>query len=255
MPILSKDGVIVGLKLIENLLEKERLPNVALLMAGGFGKRLYPLTANCPKPMLKLGGKPILERILENCILAGFEKFFISTHYMPEVIMDYFESGEKWGVSIEYINEVEPMGTGGALSLLPKHVIIDTVLVINGDLLTNVSLGDFLLFHESSGADISVCVREYESQIPFGVLETSGHVIHRIVEKPKTKVNVNAGIYLIEPEVLNGIEESAKFDMPELMSRCLDGKKAVHSYRIQEQWIDIGRMSDFERASGLYGNG
>ena len=154
-------------------------------MAGGFGTRLKPLTDNCPKPLLKVGDKPILETVLLRFIKAGFHQFYISTHYLPEMIEEYFGSGEKWGVSIRYVHEKSPLGTGGALGLLPKDIPELPVIMMNGDVLTKVNFESLLAFHNKNRANATMCVREYEYQVPFGVIESEGSVIKSMIEKPK----------------------------------------------------------------------
>lgn len=184
LPVADKNGRVVGLANLHDLLNKHRHDNPVFLMAGGFGKRLRPLTDNCPKPMLKVGDKPILEQILLNFVEAGFHRFYISTHYMPDVIRDYFGNGEKWGVSIQYVHEEEPLGTGGALGLLPHDEIDLPIFMMNGDLLTSLNLHSFLEFHESHGSVATMCVREYEHQVPYGVITSEGTQIKSMVEKP-----------------------------------------------------------------------
>lgn len=248
LPLVDTEGRVVGLINLHDILNKHRHDNPVFLMAGGFGTRLQPLTNNCPKPMLKVGDKPMLEQILLNFVEAGFHRFYISTHYMPEVIRDYFGDGEKWGVSIQYVHEEEPLGTGGALGLLPHDEIDQPLFMMNGDLLTSLNLQSFLEFHETHNGVATMCVREYEHQVPYGVITSEGAQIRSMVEKPVHRFFVNAGIYLLEPALIKSVEPGTRIDMPTLLERQIDGGQAVNMFPIHEYWLDIGRMDDFNKA-------
>jgi len=248
LPLVDKNRRIMGLASLHDILNKHRHENPVFLMAGGFGTRLRPLTNNCPKPMLKVGDKPILEQILLNFVEAGFHRFYISTHYMPEVIRDYFGDGEKWGVSIQYVHEEEPLGTGGALGLLPHDDIDLPLFVMNGDLLTSLNLHSFLEFHETHNGVATMCVREYEHQVPYGVITSDGTRIKSMVEKPVHRFFVNAGIYLLDPTLVKSVEPGTRIDMPTLLEKQIEGGKAVNMFPIHEYWLDIGRIDDFRRA-------
>jgi len=248
LPLLDNNGKVVGLANLHDLLNKHRHDNPVFLMAGGFGTRLRPLTNKCPKPMLKVGDKPILEQILLNFVEAGFHRFYISTHYMAEVIRDYFGGGEKWGVSIQYVHEDEPLGTGGALGLLPHDEIDQPMFLMNGDLLTSLNLHSFLEFHEAHGSIATMCVREYEHQVPYGVITSEGTQIKSMVEKPIHRFFVNAGIYLLDPVLVKSVEPGIRIDMPTLLEQQIDHGSAVNMFPIHEYWLDIGRMDDFDKA-------
>lgn len=248
LPLVDSEQKVVGLANLHDLLNKHRHDNPVFLMAGGFGTRLRPLTNNCPKPMLKVGDKPILEQILQNFVDAGFHRFYISTHYMPEVIRDYFGSGDKWGVSIQYIHEDEPLGTGGALGLLPHGEIDLPLFIMNGDLLTSLNIHSFLEFHENHQSLATMCVREYEYQVPYGVITSEGTEIKSMVEKPVHKFFVNAGIYLLNPEIVKSVEPGTRIDMPTLLEQHIDAGRSVNMFPIHEYWLDIGRLDDFNRA-------
>lgn len=248
LPLVDKDRRVMGLANLHDILNKHRHDNPVFLMAGGFGTRLRPLTNNCPKPMLKVGDKPILEQILLNFVDAGFHRFYISTHYMPEVIRDYFGDGEKWGISIQYVHEEEPLGTGGALGLLPHDEIDQPLFMMNGDLLTSLNLHSFLEFHETHNGVATMCVREYEHQVPYGVITSEGTQIRSMVEKPVHRFFVNAGIYLLDPGLVRSVEPGTRIDMPTLLERQIDDGKAVNMFPIHEYWLDIGRMDDFHKA-------
>ncbi|EPR7137295.1 sugar phosphate nucleotidyltransferase, partial [Vibrio vulnificus] len=194
IPLLDEAGKVVGLETLHGALHRPKYQNPVFLMAGGFGTRLRPLTDNCPKPMLKIGSKPILETVIRSFIKAGFVNFYISTHYMPELIHAYFGDGSEFGVNITYVHEESPLGTGGALGLLPKDLPKDLPLIMmNGDVLTKVDFQRLLDFHVSHDADATMCVREYDYQIPYGVINGEGNKITSMVEKPIQRFFVNAG--------------------------------------------------------------
>ncbi|MEE1888722.1 nucleotidyltransferase family protein [Pseudomonas carassii] len=248
MPVVDEAGIVIGLETLHGLLNRPQRDNPVFLMAGGFGTRLRPLTHNCPKPLLKVGDKPILELILERFIAAGFHRFFISTHYMPEMIRQHFGDGSRWGVSIVYVHEDEPLGTGGALGLLPHEQIDRPLFLMNGDLLTTLNFLNVLEFHESHGGAATMCVREYEYCVPYGVIQSEGHRIRSMVEKPVQKFFINAGIYLLSPELVRSVQPGTRIDMPTLLEREIAAGRDVNMFPVHEYWLDIGRMEDFQRA-------
>jgi dTDP-glucose pyrophosphorylase len=245
IPILD-NGIVVGLETIHHITQKAKYDNPVFLMAGGFGTRLKPLTDHCPKPLLKVGDRPILETVLLSFIKSGFHNFYISTHYLPEMIQEYFGCGEKWGISINYVHEKQPLGTGGALGLLPKNLPKLPVIMMNGDVLTKVDLEALLAFHNENDANATMCVREYEYQVPFGVIESNGKKIKSMVEKPVQRFHVNAGIYVVGREIIEQVNNNEIVDMPTLLERYLD--KSVLMFPFHEYWLDIGRIEDFKRA-------
>jgi len=245
IPILD-DGIVIGLETIHHLTQKAKYDNPVFLMAGGFGTRLKPLTDKCPKPLLKVGDKPILETVLLSFIKSGFHNFYISTHYLPEMIQEYFGDGTKWGISINYVHEEEPLGTGGALGLLPDDLPDLPVLMMNGDVLTKVNLEALLAFHNENNANATMCVREYEYQVPFGVIESEGNIIKSMVEKPVQRFHVNAGIYVVGRKIIEQVNNNEVVDMPTLLERYLGND--VLMFPFHEYWLDIGRMDDFNRA-------
>ncbi|AOW76485.1 alcohol dehydrogenase [Colwellia sp. PAMC 20917] len=245
IPILDK-GIVIGLETIHHITQKAKYDNPVFLMAGGFGSRLKPLTDNCPKPLLKVGDKPILETVLLGFVKSGFHNFYISTHYLPEMIKEYFGNGEKWGVSINYVHEEEPLGTGGALGLLPKDLPELPVIMMNGDVLTKVDLEALLTFHNENDANATMCVREYKYQVPFGVIESEGNKIKSMVEKPMQRFHVNAGIYVVGRKIIEQVNSNEVVDMPTLLERYLD--QGVLMFPFHEYWLDIGRIDDFNRA-------
>ena len=248
LPIVD-GGKVVNLETLKHLLEPKNFNNAVFLMAGGFGKRLQPLTNKTLKPLLKVGEKPILEIILERLVTEGFKRFYISTHYMPEQIMDYFGDGEKWNVRITYIHEEEPLGTGGALGLLPKEEINEPLLLMNGDLLTNLDFKSLIEFHEKAKAYATLCVHEYEHTIPFGVITSEGTKVLSIDEKPSSKHFVNAGIYVLSEEIIKKSLSNCHIDMPNLLKNEISSGNEVNMFPIHEYWLDIGRIGDYEKAN------
>jgi len=248
LPVVDAENRVVGLETLHGLLDKRLLNNPVFLMAGGFGTRLHPLTNDCPKPLLKVGDKPILELILERFIQAGFHRFFISTHYLPEMVRDYFGDGKRWGVSIRYTHEETPLGTGGAVGLLPHDEINEPMLMMNGDLLTTLNYRELLDFHNEKKGVATMCVREFEYQVPYGVIQSEGHLIRSMVEKPIQKFFVNAGVYVLSPELVKSVAAGTKIDMPTLLEREIAADRNVTLFPVHEYWLDIGRMEDFKRA-------
>jgi dTDP-glucose pyrophosphorylase/predicted transcriptional regulator len=254
MPVVDESNVLVGLETMQELVNGRRLDNPVFLMAGGFGTRLHPLTNDCPKPLLKVGDKPILELILESYISAGFHKFYISTHYLPEMIRAHFGDGSKWGVTISYVHEETPLGTGGALGLLPRDEISLPMFLMNGDLLTRLDYRGLLDYHNEHGGSATMCVREYEFQVPYGVIQSDGHRIQSMVEKPVQKWFINAGIYVLSPELIRSVPVNQRVDMPTLLEQSIAKGSDVMMFPVHEYWLDIGRMEDFKRAQQQFGN-
>ncbi|WP_068986490.1 nucleotidyltransferase family protein [Lysinibacillus xylanilyticus] len=251
LPIVNKEKQLVDIifKELRNLQEGS---NTVILMVGGLGARLRPLTDNIPKPMLKVGNKPILEIIIEGFKRYGYTNFILSVNYKKEMIQNYFQSGEAFGVNITYIEETKRMGTAGALSLLCEKPT-KPVFVMNGDLLTQVNFDQLMQFHNEQEAVATMCVREYEYQIPYGVIKTESAKLVSIQEKPIHKSFVNAGIYVLNPEAFDYIPKDVFFDMPTLFETIIADNKVASIFPIREYWLDIGRMDDFEKAKLDYG--
>lgn len=247
IPLMDGDKVS-GLETLQRVGHDSKYQNPVFLMAGGFGTRLRPLTDNCPKPLLKVGDKPVLEILLNSFIKAGFENFYISTHYLPDMIREYFGDGSKWNVKISYVHEETPLGTGGALGLLPADTPDLPLIMINGDILTNVDFERVLEFHNKHQAAATMCVRDYEYQVPFGVINGEGNKIISMVEKPVQRFFVNAGIYVISPAIRNSVHQNCNIDMPTLLERFISGYADVLMFPIHEYWLDIGRMEDYYKA-------
>lgn len=252
VPIVDNDGVLLGVEVLDEMLKSVVRSNPVVLMAGGLGSRLRPLTNDCPKSLLKVGSKPILETIIENFLEHGFQKIFISVNYLAEKIEGYFGDGSRWGAEISYLREPERLGTAGSLSLLPKG-ISESLLVMNGDLLTRVNFGHLLDFHTEYRAKATMCVRDYEYRIPFGVVTADEHRLVGIEEKPLQRFFVSAGIYVLEPDVLGMIPPMGFLDMPCLFRKLVQRKMEAVLFPVREYWMDIGRVDDFERANGEFG--
>lgn len=248
IPIVDESRKVVGLDLLSNHVKMNGRENLVFLFAGGFGQRLKPLTDDTPKPLLQVGSKPILESILERFISFGFRKFCFSLHYLPEKIKSHFGGGEKWGVEISYVYEESPLGTAGALSLLPPGITDLPLIVMNGDLLTKVNFDQLLDFHNKVDNEITVGVRDYSFQVPYGVITHKDGSVIELKEKPVHEFFVNAGIYVIEPDVLEKLEYGKTIDMPELLRQQVSLGKQVGMFPIHEYWLDIGKMHDFEKA-------
>ncbi len=248
LPLTDENHRLVGLATLDDLIGAVDHPNWVILMVGGLGTRLHPLTKECPKPLLKVGGKPILEIIIESFAEQGFKQIFLSVNYKAEMIQDYFGEGNRWGIQVSYIHEKERLGTAGALSLLPERPTTP-MIVMNGDILTRTSFDSLLKFHEAQDAVATMAVREYDFQVPYGVVRMDGSKIEAIEEKPLQRFFVNAGIYVLSPEVLKYIPKDAFFDMPTLFENLIAANQATAAYPLREYWLDIGRMSDLERAN------
>ncbi|WP_028586180.1 nucleotidyltransferase family protein [Desulfocurvus vexinensis] len=247
LPVLDGQGRVVALELLREVLEPESRDNVVVLMAGGLGTRLRPLTETCPKPMLDVGGRPILETILVNFRTAGFRRFCISVNYMAEAIEKHFGDGSAFGVHIDYLRETTRLGTAGGLSLLPERPA-ESFFVMNADLLTRVDFQRLLQFHGEHGAAATMCIREYSLQIPYGVVRCDGHRILGMEEKPLHTFFVNAGIYVLDPSALDLVEPGVYLDMPTLLERLRAQERLVAAFPIFEYWLDIGHMNDYQRA-------
>jgi NDP-sugar pyrophosphorylase family protein len=243
-----QEGKLVGLETLQYVSQDKQYDNPVFLMAGGFGTRLKPLTDDCPKPLLKIGDKPILETILESFISAGFHQFYISTHYLPEAIEGYFGNGSSWGVDIHYVYEETPLGTGGSLGLLPKDIPQVPIIMMNGDLLTKIDFEQLLSFHNQHEPICTMCVREEEHKIPYGVVKADEHKITSLVEKPTYKYFINAGVYVVSRELVDRVDKNQRIDMTDLIEQCIDQQRLVSMFPVHEYWLDIGKMVDFYQA-------
>jgi dTDP-glucose pyrophosphorylase len=251
VPVLDRDHRVVRVHTVGESSESAQQENVVVLMAGGLGTRLHPLTENSPKPMLNVGEKPILETIFDQLIDQGFRKFYFSVRYKAEMVEAHFHEGKRWGAEISYLHEESPLGTAGALSLLPERPV-QPLIVMNADVLTKVDLAHLLDFHAQGRAIATMCVRAYDFQIPYGVVSTDGADISSIEEKPVQKIFVNAGIYVLSPEVLDRVPSNERLDMPDLFNGLIADGHRVMAFPIREYWIDVGRLEDYHRANDDY---
>jgi len=251
LPIVDDQNRIVEIKLIEDLTYATGADNWVVLMAGGSGIRLRPLTNDLPKPLLRVGDKPILQTILGNFVAAGFTKFFVAVNYKAEMIEDFFGDGSRWGVEIAYLREETPLGTAGALRLLPDRPD-RPFFVMNGDLLTTVNFQQMLKYHNDHQAAATVCVLEHTVTIPYGVVDLTDERIVGLQEKPAIKRFISAGVYLLDPSAFDLIGRSETLDMPTLINRLLEKNSRVVAFPLREYWIDIGRLDDLQRASEEY---
>ncbi|TAN46815.1 MAG: CBS domain-containing protein [Rhodospirillales bacterium] len=252
IPLIDEMGRVVGLTILKSLAHAgEPRPNWVVLMAGGLGNRLRPLTEDTPKPLLKVGRKPLLETILETFRSHQFRNFYISVNYKSEMIKTHFGDGEKWKCRVRYLEENDRLGTAGALGLIPDTTD-HPLMIMNGDVLTNVDFSSLLDFHMEQKSKATMCVREFDFQVPYGVVNIEDHHIKSIAEKPVHSFFVNAGIYVIEPELLDLVPKDRPFDMPELFGLALEKGMTSVAFPIREYWTDIGRIDDFHRANGDY---
>jgi NDP-sugar pyrophosphorylase family protein len=226
----------------------------AIVMAGGEGNRLGPLTEKTPKPMLPVNGKPILEHIVRNLLGAGLQHIYLSVNYKADIIIEHFGDGRKFGISIEYLQEKEKLGTAGSLSLLPA-IPDEPVLVMNGDVITSVDYSSFFAFHVKHRGVMTVAAMEYRVKVPFGTLQTANHFLLSVVEKPEVRFHCNAGVYALDPEALQYIPVNRAYDMTDLMSDLIHNGLPVSVFPIHECWMDIGRPEDLEKArAGINAN-
>jgi len=251
IPLLNEQGEVVDLALRMDFMTDIKKNNIVVIMAGGLGSRLSPLTLDCPKPLLKISGKPVLEILLESFIDDGFTNFLISVNYKADMIRQALGDGRRWNINLDYLIEDERLGTAGPLSLILNKPD-EPFFVINSDILTKVNFNKLLDFHLQLGSDATLCIREHEYVVPYGVVELSDHRLVHIQEKPVHNCFVSTGIYVLSPSVLDFIPKNIYFDMNELLTKLVQHSKSVNSYPIHEYWLDIGRIEDLERAHQEY---
>ncbi len=250
MPMVDHAHRVVGLHLSGQFIPSPILSNVMVIMCGGKGTRLMPHTENCPKPMLPVNGKPMLEHIIERAKSEGLHHFVLAIHYLGHLIEDYFGDGSRWQVKIEYLREDVPLGTAGAISLFDTPPT-STFLVTNGDVLTDIRYVDVLDFHCRYNAAATMAVRLHEWQHPFGVVRTNGVDIVGFEEKPISRTHINAGVYAIEPSSLRFLRLREHCDMPTLFARLQDNAERTIVYPMHEPWLDVGRPEDYRQANGI----
>ncbi len=246
IPLLDSQGRVVDLALLSEFARELALPITAVVMAGGYGKRLRPLTNSTPKPMLPVGDRPLLERIVGHLKDSGVNRILMTTHYKPEQIVNHFGDGSSFGVDISYIEEDEPMGTAGALRRAATGE--GPLLVINGDILTGLDFRAMLEFHNENHADMTMAVRRVENQLPYGVIEAQGARVTTITEKPMFRYLANAGVYLLNREVCDYIPDKTAFQMTELIAKLIEENKKVVGFLVREYWKDIGKPEDYRQA-------
>lgn len=253
VPVVDDHGKVVSVDLLDELLKPKAHLNRVVLMVGGLGTRLKPLTDNTPKPMLHVGGKPILQTIIEKFVGYGFTKITLCVNYKSEKIQEHFGDGREFGADIDYLFEDKRMGTAGALSLL-GDMPTEPFFVMNGDLLTNVNFEHLLEFHVNNKAMATMCVREYDFQVPYGVVNIDDGQVKSIDEKPIHKFFVSAGIYMLNPQCISCIPDDEFYDMPTLFEHLIQSKENIISFPLREYWLDIGQMEEYEKANREYGD-
>ena len=244
LPVVDKNLVTIGLHSWNDYKANEKIANPVIIMAGGFGKRLKPYTNNCPKPMLEIGGKPMLEHIINNLKSQGFRKVLISVNYLSENIVNYFKTGKNFGVSIEYIKEEKPLGTLGSLGLF-KDIHKKPVLVVNGDTLTNINLKEMLNFHLKNKSHATMAVKVMVNSNPYGVVKSKGLLVENFQEKPIEKIYINAGVYVISNTVIDLIKKNSKIDAPKFLIQLKKRKKKVIIFPAHEEWNEIGTVENY----------
>lgn len=252
LPVLDQENRVVELHTLFSLEERPALENPVFIMAGGFGTRLKPLTDNCPKPMLPIGDKPILQHTIERMRKQGFRHFFISTHYLPEQIKDHFGDGSELDVNISYVHEEQPLGTGGALGLLPPDIAEKPLILLNGDILTDLDFGHILESHEDKGADATMCLRELETSLAYGVVEVVEGNVTGMMEKPTYRHLINTGMYVLSDACVKSVERGMRIDLPSLLEQRIQAGCTVNAYTFYGKWIDIGQMTDYVRAQSTF---
>ncbi len=252
IPMVDEERRVIGLHVWDELSASPERDNLMVIMAGGKGTRLRPHTENCPKPLLPVAGKPMLEHIIERAHGEGFRHFVLAIHYLGHMIEEHFGDGTCLGVHIDYLREQEPLGTAGALSLLQPHPQ-QPFIVTNGDVLSDIRYGELLDFHLSHAAVATMAVRAYEWQHPFGVVHTRGVEIIGFQEKPVSRSHINAGVYALEPKVLDMLERGKQCDMPSLFERLQEAAQRTVAYPMHEPWLDVGRPTDLEKARSMGG--
>ena len=247
LPIVDKDNILLEIFTLDSI-DFQLLPNPVVIMAGGLGSRLGELTQDIPKSMLQVGSKPLLETILISFVERGFYRFYISVNYKKEIIMDYFGNGSQWGVNIEYLVEDKRLGTAGALSLI-KEELDEPIVVSNGDVITSLDYEVLLKHHIKQNSKVTMCVREYEFIVPYGVIEVDGFEIKALTEKPKKSLNVNAGVYVIEPDMIKKIPLDSFYDMTTLFEDVSKRKQKSCVFFLKDYWIDVGQAKELTQAN------
>lgn len=249
IPIIDEKGKLKGLHLLRDIIGSNKKPNIALIMAGGKGARLKPLTENIPKPMVKVAGRPILERLILHLLSYGIRNIYLSINYLSHLIENHFLDGKQLGCKINYLKEKKPLGTAGSLSLMPK-IPKEPILVLNGDLLTQFNVDKILDYHNKNNFYITVGVYDYVYKVPYGVVEEKNGKLISIKEKPSAIWSINAGIYVLNPSAIKKVPKGKAYMMTDLIEKCLEKKLKVGVFNIEGDWIDIGLHKDLKKAKG-----
>lgn len=249
VPVVDSEGRLLGLHLLRDFLSVGERPNAALILCGGLGMRLRPITEKIPKPMIPVAGRPILERIILHLVGHGFRRIFLATHYLGEMIEDYFGNGKSFGCTIEYIREEKPLGTGGAFGLLPLD-LEDPVLVMNGDLITQFDASRMIEIHQEHQNRGTIGVQTYTHEVPFGVLETEGLQVVAMREKPYLTYLVNAGIYVLDARLREKVVPGEPTTVPAILDGCLARRERVGVAHMDDGWMDVGLHDELKRAQG-----
>lgn len=253
IPVLDEEGKIHHILSSEPEKQVQAIQNPVVLMVGGRGIRLEPLTQTIPKPLLKVGNKPILQTILERLHLFGFRNIFLCTNYLSEHIEEFCGDGSRFGLNIQYFKEEKKLGTIGAVKFLEEK-LQSPFLVMNGDLLTSLNYKSVLDFHLENKAQLTIGSASYEAKVPYGVLQTEGYKVTSILEKPTYSFRISGGIYALSPEALRHIPRGNFFDITDLMDTLLKENQEVVAFPIEEYWLDIGQHQDYEKANLDYKN-
>jgi len=250
VPVLDHNRHLLGIHCLHEIIGHTALPNVAVIMAGGKGTRLRPYTEACPKPMVKVAGRPILERIILNLVGNGIRQIYLSINYLGHMIEEHFGDGSAFGCQINYLRETTELGTGGALSLLPDQ-LQHPVLVLNGDQITRLNVLGMLNHHNESGADATISVGHYQHEVPYGVVHQQNGRLLRLEEKPALDILINLGMYVLNPAVIQLVPKNQYYLITDLFGKLLEQKKIIATHFSDEDWIDVGRPDDLKRANGL----
>ena len=249
VPIVNEQGIVIGLHLLHDIIGNILISNWALVMAGGKGERLRPMTENIPKPMIRVAGRPILERIILHLVSNGIYRIFISVNHLAQVIEDYFEDGSKYGAKIEYLHEDEPLGSGGAISLL-SEIPEQALLVINGDLIVDTNFANMIEFHNQNHFYATMGVYPYFHQVPYGCVEIQNNRLAGLEEKPVLEKMVNAGIYVLSPQAVSAIPKNTYFPITTLFEEALKKSLVCGTFSIEKEWLDIGSSQQLRQARG-----
>ena len=247
IPVVDQDGRLAGIHQWTELAGRDKKENWAVIMAGGKGSRLGSITARTPKPMLTIGGKPILERLVIHLASYGISRIFISVNHLSEVIEEYFEDGAKFGCDIEYLRETKPLNTGGALSLLPETPKHD-LIVMNGDLVTQIDVTQFIQFQKTKNCDLTMAIRTHSTEVPYGVVDIKEGLIQGVSEKPRISQLINCGMYVVSPKALELMPDNENTPITWLVEKCLQKQWKVGGYLAEGEWIDIGDPGQLRKA-------